>query len=178
MRAAVRLLSALLGLLIGSAGGLLAAETTWHWYRPQNAPLLLPWPTWRDRLNELTWATTEVRLAAAGVAFAGLLILLVALLARVRMIRMVNPATTVTVETTPRSLARAVSHHVRQQENVDTASVTATTRKVRIRVSSSFAPAAELQPQLVAAVTDLLDDLPLSRRPKLSVAVRSTRERQ
>lgn len=178
MRSLVRLLSVLLGLLIAMAGGLLAAETAWQWFRPQDAPLLSPWPAWRERLDVLTWASTEVRLVAAGVALVGLLILLAALLARPRTIRMANPATEVTVFTTPRSLARAVGHHVRQQENVDSASVSATARKVRVRASSRFVPAAVLRPRLVEAVTDLLDDLPLGKRPRISVAVRSTRGRR
>ncbi len=178
MRALVRLLSALLGLAIAAAGGLLAAETAWQWYRPQGAPLLVPWPVWRERLGELTWASTEVRLVAVGVALVGLLILLAALLARPRTIRLADPATAVTVSTTPRSLARAVGHHVRQQENVDSASVSATARKVRVRASSRFAPTAELRPRLVESVTDLLDDLPLGKRPRISVAVRSARGRK
>lgn len=177
MRVVVRLLSALLGVLIAAAGGLLAAETAWHWFRPQDAPLLLPWLAWRDWLAVLTWAAPEVRLAAAGIALAGLLILLVALLARPRTIRFDDPTTAVNVSTTPRSLARLVDHRVRQQENVDSASVRATARKVRIRARSRFATEAELRPRILESITNLLDDLPLSKRPKVSVAVRSTRKR-
>jgi hypothetical protein len=39
----------------------------------------LPWPQWRDTLSNLSWNSDSVRLLAAVVAVAGLLLVLVAM---------------------------------------------------------------------------------------------------
>ncbi len=91
MRVFARLLSALIGLVVAGAGVLLALEVGWAWWRPVRGPLFVPWTGWRDRLAELTWDTAGVRLAAIGVAVAGLLLILVAVAVRRRVKRRADP---------------------------------------------------------------------------------------
>ncbi|RZQ61355.1 DUF6286 domain-containing protein [Amycolatopsis suaedae] len=178
MRILVRLLSALLGLAVAAAGALLAVEVGWHWWRPGDAPLLVPWPQWRDHLAGLGWDSYAVRLTAGIVAGAGLLVLLAAAVARRRAIRLTDPATEVSVSTSPRALARLVGRTVRAQDNVTGATVTATARKVRVRATSRLSTEAELRPRLRETVTDLLADVPLVRQPRVSVVVDSPKDRR
>jgi len=178
VRVFVRLLSTLLGLVVAAAGGLLALEVGWHWWRPADAPLLLPWPAWRDRLSELTWDRSPVPLIAAIVAVAGLALIVATLSARRRTVRMTDPATGVSVTTSPRSLARLVGHRVRAEDNVNGASVTATAKKVRVRATSRLETENQLRPRLRESVGELLSEVPLARRPKVSVVVDSPKDRR
>ncbi|MBK1783376.1 DUF6286 domain-containing protein [Prauserella cavernicola] len=178
MRVFVRLLSTLLGLALAAAGVLLALEVAWQWWRPQDAPLLVPWPSWRDALEGTGWDSTTVRVVAIIVAVAGLVLLFTASAARRRDVRLTDPAPGVTVTTSPRSLARVVGQHVRAQENVTSASVTASARKIRVRATSTLESEQELRPRLAESVSGLVGDLPLVRRPKVSVVVDSPRDRR
>jgi hypothetical protein len=178
VRLLVRLLSTLLGLAVAGAGILLALEVGWHWWRPAEAPLLLPWPSWRDRLGELDWTATGVRVTAGVLAGVGLLLLLVSTTARRRGVRLRDPASEVSVVTSPRALARMVGARVRAQDNVRSATVTATARRVRVRATSALETEQQLRPRLAEAVADLLNDLPLARRPKVSVVVDSPKDRR
>lgn len=177
MRVFVRILSLLLGLALAAAGALLALEVGWTWARPVDGPLLVPWPAWRDRLAGLTWQDTEVRITAWVVAGVGLVLLLVALTARRKDIELLDPTPGVIVRTSPRSLARIVGTRVRAEENVSGASVTATARKVRVRASSGLESEEQLRPRLQEVVRTTLEDLPLTRRPRISVVVDSPRDR-
>lgn len=177
MRVLVRILSCLLGLAVAAAGALLAVEVAWAWIYPQSGPLLVPWPQWRDRLGELTWGDGSVRLVAALVAVAGLLLLLFAATARRREVRLRDPTPEVTMSTTPRSLARLVGHRVRGAEGVSGASVTASARAVRVRASSRVQSERELRPRVLEVATEVVDALPLPRTPKVTVVVDSPKDR-
>lgn len=177
MRIIVRLISCLSGLAVAGAGGLLAAEVGWHWVWPSDAPLLAPWPSWRTRLGELDWADGPVRITAAVLLVAGLLLLLIAANARRRDVRLHDPANGVSVSTSPRSLARLVGHHVRAQDNVNGASVTASAKKVRVRATSRLEAAATLRTRLHESVGELLRDVPLARQPRITIVVDSPKDR-
>jgi hypothetical protein len=174
----VRLLSTLLALAVSAGGLLLALEVGWSWWRPADSPLLVPWPQWRDRLAELGWDSYVVRLTAGIAAAAGLILLLMSLSARRREVRLHDPVTEVSVTTSPRSLARLVGQRVRAQDNVTGASVTASAKRVRVRATSRLEEENQLRPRLLEAVSSLLDEVPLLKRPKVSVVVDSSRDRR
>ncbi|GAB2776533.1 DUF6286 domain-containing protein [Amycolatopsis magusensis] len=178
MRVFVRLLSTLLGLAVAVAGALLAAEVGWHWWRPAEAPLIVPWREWQAELSTLNWTSGPVRLIAALVAVGGLILVLLAASARRRAVRLTDPAEEVSVTTTPRSLARLVGRHVRAEDNVTGASVTASAKKVRVRATSRLATERELRPHLLWVVRELVADVPLARKPRVSVVVDSPKDRR
>lgn len=175
MRVVLRLLARLLGLALAGVGVLLALEAGSALVQPHAGPLLVPWPRWRDTVAGYTWAETEVLVGAGVLVGIGALFLLVAGLAGRRTLRLVDPAEAVSVVTSPRALGRFVGHRVREQEEVGTASVTTSRRRVRVRATSALRPAAQLQPALAGTVHDLVADLPLVRRPRVRVSVRSSR---
>ncbi|MDV6011397.1 DUF6286 domain-containing protein [Haloechinothrix sp. LS1_15] len=172
MRVAVRLFSILLAMAVVVAGVLLAVETSWRWLRPGEAPLLVPWTEWRAGLAELTWEATPVRLTAIAALALGVVLVLLAATARIRTVPFEPPKPEVSASTTPRSLARALRHHIEELDGVDSVSVSATARKVRVSARSRFARPAELRPRLHEAVTTALAGLPLQKRPRVVVAVR------
>ncbi|UOZ02451.1 DUF6286 domain-containing protein [Amycolatopsis sp. WQ 127309] len=178
MRLLVRLVSTLLGLAFAGAGILLALEVGWHWWRPGSGPLLVPWPRWQAGLAALGWDAYTVRAGAVVLAVAGLVLLLCALAAGNRAVRLTDPADEVSVSTSPRSLARLVGLVVRAQDNVAGATVTASARRVRVRATSRLETEGELRPRLLETVATLLDDVPLARRPKVSVVVDSPKDRR
>jgi hypothetical protein len=177
MRLFVRLLSALIGLALAATGVLLALEVGWAWWRPGRGTLFVPWTAWRDRLTELTWNNAAVRVTAIVVAVIGLLLILAAAAAGRRAIRLTDPANEVSVTTSPRSLARLVGVTVRAQDNVAGASVTASAKRIRVRATSRIETEGQLRPRLLETVTGLLDEVPLVRRPKVSVVVDSPKDR-
>jgi Family of unknown function (DUF6286) len=180
VRLFVRLLSTLLGLAVAAVGALLALEVGWYWWHPARAPvsgLVVPWSRWRDALAAVGWDSFAVRLIAGVVAAAGLVLLVLAATARSRAVRLTDPAVEVSVTTSPRSLARLVGHAVRAQDNVTSASVTASAKRVRVRATSSLEGESELRPRLSAVITDLLGEVPLVRQPKVSVVVDSPKDR-
>ncbi|WET82066.1 DUF6286 domain-containing protein [Amycolatopsis sp. QT-25] len=178
MRLFVRLLSALIGLALAAAGVLLALEVGWGWWRPGRGPLFVPWDDWRDRLAGLSWNAPPVHYLAIAVAVVGLLLIVAAAAAGRRAIRLTDPATEVSVTTSPRSLARLVGVTVRAQENVAGAKVTTTAKKIRVRATSRLETEGELRPRLLKTVSGLLEDVPLVRRPKVSVVVDSPKDRR
>ncbi|MGC7098843.1 DUF6286 domain-containing protein [Amycolatopsis lurida] len=178
MRVFVRLLSTLLGLAVAVAGALLAVEVGWHWWRPADAPLIVPWPDWQASLSTLNWTSGPVRLVAALVAVAGLVLLLFSASARRRAVRLTDPAEEVSVTTTPRSLARLVGRRVRAEDNVTGASVTASAKTVRVRATSRLSTEGDLRPELLETVRALVADVPLARKPKVSVVVDSPKDRR
>lgn len=159
-------------------GAVTALEVAWHWWKPADAPLFLPWPQWRDTLANLSWNSGGVRVLAAVTAVAGLLLVLVAIAARGREVRLHDPAPEVSVSTSPRSLARLVGHRVRAEDNVDSATVTASARKIRVRAVSRMETEGELRPRLAAAVSELLGELPLASPPTVTVVVDSPKDRR
>jgi hypothetical protein len=178
VRPFVRIVATLLGLAFAAAGALLALEVGWQWARPGAAPLVVPWPRWRAELAALGWDAYAVRAGAGVVAAAGLVLLVCALSARSRAVRLADPADEVSVATSPRSLARLVGLTVRAQDNVAGATVTASARRIRVRAKSTLETEGELRPRLLQTVSALLDEVPLTRRPKVSVVVDSPKDRR
>ncbi|MGH3885398.1 MAG: DUF6286 domain-containing protein [Pseudonocardiaceae bacterium] len=174
MRILLRVLSPLLGLAVAAVGGFVALEVIWAWGRSAAGPLVLPWPVWQATLQGWTWTSTPVRLIAAGLVAAGLLLLVLALRAGRREVRLIDPAPGITVTTSPRSLARLVGHRVRELDHVASASVIATPRKISVRAASRQ-PVAAATPGITDAVQTLLSDLPLAHTPRVSVAVGNTK---
>jgi hypothetical protein len=170
MRILFRLLAPLLGVAVAALGFFLALEVIEAWAWPTAAPLVLPWPAWQATLQSWTWAAAPVRLLAGGLVVIGVLLLLVALRSGRREVRLVDPAPAITVTTSPQSLARLVGNRVRRLDHVASASVTATPRKVAVRAASRE-PASTATPDITAAVRALLSGLPLTRIPRVSVAV-------
>lgn len=178
MRVLVRLLSTLLALAAVAIAAVVVLEVAWHWWRPEDVPLLAPWPRWRETLAGLTWDSVPIRVLAAVTAGAGLLLVGVVLAARRRGVALHDPATEVSVSTSPRSLARLVGHRVRAQDNVERATVTASAKKVRVRAVSRMETEGELRPRLLESVAELLAELPLATTPKVSVVVDSPKDRR
>ncbi|SFQ60313.1 hypothetical protein SAMN05421810_110156 [Amycolatopsis arida] len=178
MRVFVRFLSALLALAVVAAGGFTVLEVGWHWWRPAQAPLVVPWPRWLARLGEVGWDATQVRVLAGAAVAAGLALILVAATARRRLIRLHDPAPGIAVTMSPRSLARLVGHRVREQATVDSATVVASAGRVRVRAASRSVTEEELRPRLTSLVAELVTDLPLARRPAVSVVVDSPKDRR
>lgn len=176
MRVLLRVLAPLLGLAVAVAGVLLVIEVVAAWVRtPATRGALVPWPDWRAVLETVTWASAPVPGVAIGVAAAGLLLVLLGLLARRHDIPFAPPAPDVTVTTSPRVLARLVGRHVRAADGVAAATVTATRRRVRVGAQGWNDAGPELRDEVEARVAGLLDDLPLHRRPRVSVSVAARR---
>ncbi|HEY8373726.1 MAG TPA: DUF6286 domain-containing protein [Pseudonocardiaceae bacterium] len=177
MRLVLRLLSLLLGLALTIVGALLVVEVAWAWLRPTSGPLLVPWPTWRSRLDELTWASPVVRWVAIAAILAGLLLLLLGVAARSRQVPLRSPSSDVSVTAYPRLIAKSVRDRVRTLEGVRDASVTATARQIRVQATSRSADEVGLRQRLVDAVHSTIADLSLARSPKVIVTTDSSRGR-
>ncbi|MFT7840615.1 DUF6286 domain-containing protein [Saccharothrix sp. BKS2] len=169
MRVLLRVLSPPLGLALAAAGLLLVAEVVWRWAGrgPLTGVSLAGW-AWTDR---------PVALVGAGVAAGGLVLLVLALTARSSEVPLDEPAAGVRVVTTPTSLARVVGHRVRAEEGVSGASVTASRRRVRVRVTSRVHDEASLRPRLLEVARSAVEELPMPVRPKVSVVVLSPKDR-
>lgn len=177
MRVLLRLLAPLLGLGLAAVGLLVAIEVVAAWVRPEVAAtgLLVPWPQWRAVLENLSWDETPVSGIAIGVAVVGLLLVLVGLLARRSDIVLDTPSEEMTVTTSPRVLARMVGRRVRAADDVASASVTASRRRVSVSAQGWAGPEPELRGSVAARVDELLDELPLRQRPRVSVRVADRR---
>lgn len=174
MRLLLRLLFPLLGLLVGLVGLAIAVETVTAWVAPTSSPLVVPWPSWRDGLAGVTWQSGLVRGVAIAVGVVGLFVLLVGFSARRRDVYLADPVPEVTVTTSPRSLARAVGHEVRSHDDVVSASVVASTKKIIVKAATLDSPEG-VRTAVRERVDELLGRLPLARRPKVSVSVSITR---
>lgn len=171
MRAALRVLTPLLGLGLAVAGVLLVVEVVAAWLRPPVDGVIVPWPAWRSVLEALAWRDDPVPVIAIGVGVAGLALVLVGLLARRSDVRMDGPDDAITVTTSSRVLAQLVGRRVRAGEDLAGASVTATRRHVSVSAQAWGRADAELRASIAARVDELLDELPLRRRPGVSVHV-------
>ncbi len=172
MRVLLRVLAPLLGLALAAAGALLVIEVVAAWVRPAatTTGLVVPWPDWRSTLDELTWAQTPVPVIAIGVALVGLLLVLLGLAARRSDIVVDAPVPEVTVTTSPRVIARIVGRRVRATADVASASVTASRRRVAV-AAQSWGSATGLRDTVRTEVSSVLDELPLHRRPRVTVSV-------
>jgi len=174
VRLLLRVLAPLLALALAVVGLAIVVETVTLWVAPSSSPLLVPWPSWRTAAEALTWQSGAVRGTAIGVGVVGLLVLLLGLAARRHDVYLADPVPEVTVTTSPRSLARAVGHEVRSHEDVVSASVVASAKKITVK-ASTLDPAEEVRTAVRDRVEELLGRLPLARRPKVAVSVTTTK---
>ncbi len=176
MRVLLRVLAPLLGVGLAAVGVLTVIEVVAAWVRPVSGRgLLVPWVSWRTTLEQLTWQDNPVRYGAIGVGVVGLLLLLLGLVARRHDVLLSAPSPEITVTTSPRVLARIVGRRVRSTDDVAAASVSASARKLAVRAegwSSDAASNPDLSRAVRARVDELLDELPLARRPRVAVSVR------
>jgi Family of unknown function (DUF6286) len=171
MRLLLRVLAPLFGLALAACGVLLVIEVVVAWVRtPATVGVVVPWPEWQEALRETTWATPPVLGIAVGVAAVGLVLVLVGLLARRSDVRLVAPGEAMTVTTAPRVLARLVGTRVRADDDVAAASVTVSARRVAVTATAWDDPGG-LRDSVVERVGQLLDELPLARRPRVAVSV-------
>ena len=172
MRAVLRVLAPLLGIVLATVGVLVVIEVVAAWVLPeQEGGLLVPWPEWGAVLAGLSWNDSLVRGIAIGVGVVGLLMVLVALTARRADLRLVAPSDDMTVTTSTRVLARLVGTRVRASDDVFSASVTASARRVAVAARAWNDAPDELRETLVDRVQELLTELPLRRTPRVAVSV-------
>lgn len=176
MRMLVRLIVLVAGVVVAAAGALLVVETVWAWAGPGGAGLLVPWQELPAALGTVSWSGSPVLIAAVVAIALGALLLLVVVLAARKEIRLHDPAPEVTVTTDPRSLARLVGHHVRGQEDVAAASVTATRRSVRVKATGRFSSVGDLRSRLSESTERTVRELPLRTAPRVSVSVAPSKE--
>jgi hypothetical protein len=173
MRALLRVLAPLLGIAVAAAGVLVVIEVVAAWVLPGTARgLLVPWPDWVATLAGLSWNQSPVPGIAIGVGVAGLLLIIVGLAARRAEVRLEAPPVDMTVTTSPRVLARLVGTRVRASDDVLSASVTASARRVAVTALVWHDAPPDLREVIVGRVQVLLDELPLRRRPRVAVSVR------
>lgn len=176
MRALLRVLAPLLGLGLAVAGVLLVIEVVTAWLQPPpHGGVVVPWPAWRAALEDLTWQRTPVPQIAAGVAVLGLALVLVGLLARRSDVAVDGPRPAITATTSPRVLAQLVGRRVRAGDEVAAATVTATRRRISVSAQAWSGAGPELREHVCARVDELLDQLPLHRRPRVTVSVQERR---
>jgi hypothetical protein len=180
VRVLLRVLAPLLGLVVAAAGVLVVLEVVAAWVRPTaTTGLVVPWPDWYAAAGRTSWDDFPVAGVAIAVAVAGLLLVLVGLLARRTDIAVDGPAPEVTVTTSPRVVARLVGRRVRSAEDVAAASVTASRRRVSVApppwTDAGDDVVAALRESVRTRVEDLLDELPLARRPRVTVSVQDPR---
>ena len=173
MRGLLRVLAPVMGMALAAAGLLVVIEVVAAWLRPgMEGGLLVPWPDWMTTLASLSWKESPVPGIAIGVGVVGLLLMIVGLTARRAEVRLEAPTTDMTVTTSPRVLARLVGTRVRESDDVVSASVTASARRVTVRALVWRDAPPDLREVLVGRVKELLDELPLRRRPRVAVSAR------
>ena len=162
----------MLGLALAAAGVIVVIEVLAAWVRPVEGGLLVPWPDWLATLAGLSWNASPVRGIAIGLGVAGLLLMIVGLTARRAVVRLEAPTTDMTVTTSPRVLARLVGTRVPG------------VRRRRVGLGDGVGPAGGGDRAGVARRAtgpaggarrpgqELLDELPLRRRPRVAVSVR------
>jgi hypothetical protein len=172
MRMLLRLLAPLIGLAMAAAGVLIVIEVVAGWARSDvSGGLVVPWHRWRAAIENVSWDEPLVPGIAIAVAVVGLLLVLVGLLARRSVITIDGPAPEITVTTSPRVVARLVGRRVRAIGDIFSASVTASPRKVSVVAQVWGEADPELRSAVRARVDELLDELPLHRRPRVAVSV-------
>jgi hypothetical protein len=172
VRAVLRVLAPLLGIALATVGVLVVIEVVAAWAVPGNeGGLLVPWSDWGTALAGRSWNENPVRAVAIGVGVAGLLMVLIGLTARRGDVRLDAPSADMTVTTSPRVLARLVGTRVRASDDVFSASVTASARRVAVAARAWNDAPEELRETLIDGVRELLDELPLRRKPRVAVSV-------
>ena len=176
MRALLRVLAPLLGIALAAVGMLLVIEVVAAWLQPTTGGTVVPWPQWRAALEELSWQDAPVPGVAIGVGVLGLALVLVGLLARRSDVAMDGPDPAITVTTSSRVLAQLVGRRVRATEDLAGAAVTASRRRISVTAQPWGEPPPGLDGAVADRVEELLDQLPLHRRPAVSVAVATSPE--
>jgi hypothetical protein len=172
MRMLLRLLGLLIGLVMAGAGVLIVIEVIAAWLRRNVVTgLVVPWHLWRSAVESTSWNEAPVPGVAIAVAVVGLLLVLVGLLARHSHITLDGPAPEITVVTAPRVLARLVGRRVRASDDIYSASVTVSPRHVSVVAQAWGDADTQLRDTLRARVEEVLDELPLHRRPRVSVLI-------
>jgi hypothetical protein len=172
VRVLLRVLAPLLGLAVAVIGVLVVLEVVAAWVRPTaTTGIVVPWPDWHAAIARVSWDDRAVAVTAIGVAVVGFLILLVGMLARRHEIPVDGPAPEIVVTTSPRVLARLVGRRVRSAEDVADASVTASRRRVAVAAEAWTEAPAGLDEVVRSRVEELLDEVPLQRRPRVTVSV-------
>jgi len=133
--------------------------------------VLVPWDEWRAAMAEAVWTANPVPVIAIAVGVAGLLLVLVGLTARRTVVPLEAPTHEMAVTMTPGVLARLVGTRVRATDDVLSASVTASARRVRVTATAWNGGAEDLPDRVADRVSALLDELPLRRRPRVKVTV-------
>lgn len=172
MRVLLRVLTPLLGLAVALVGVLVLLEVAAASVRPDDEDgLVVPWPDWYATLGRTAWSDAPVPGIAVSAAVLGLFLVLVGLLARRPDIAVDGPVPEITVTTSPRVLARLVGRRVRAADDVAAASVTASRRRVSVAAEAWIDADAGLADRIRTRVEGLLDEVPLRRRPRVSVTV-------
>ena len=172
MRVLLRVLAPLLGLAVALVGVLVLLEVVAASVRPDDGDgLVVPWPDWYATLGRVAWSDAPVPGIAIGTAVLGLLLVLVGLMARRPDIAVDGPAPEITVTTSARVLARLVGRRVRAADDIAAASVTASGRRVAVAAEAWNDADPELADRVRAHVEGLLDEVPLRRRPRVTVTV-------
>ncbi len=175
MRSLTRIIAVIAGLAVTAFGLLAVVETVAALLRPAADGLLVPWRTLAAQLGATPWSEPWVRGVGAGLAVLGLLLLALATTAQRRHIPLHDPAPGVNVVTDRRSLARVVAHEVREQPDVESTAVTAHSRRVRVKARTIGDPQRTRQ-QVTDSAEQALAELPLPRRPHVSVSVSEVKE--
>lgn len=175
MRSLLRVIAPLLGIVLAVVGVLVVIEVVAAWVRPDaDGGLLVPWPEWGALLAGRSWRQDPVPAVAIGVGVLGLLLVVVGLTARRVNVYLADPAAEMrdmTVTTSPRTLARMVGTRVRAADEVESASVTASARRVAVSAVVGNDAPPQVRATILAQVDALLDELPLRRRPRVAVSV-------
>jgi len=181
MRVLLRLLAPVLGLALAAAGVLLAIEVVAAWTRlgTDQAGVIVPWPQWQAGLASTSWSEPLVAGIAIGTAVLGLVLMLVGAAARRSDIPVTAPRPEMTVTTSPRMLARLVGQRVRRGDDVAGADVTASKRRILVGAQGwgdlDGSAGKALRTSVEDTVSALLDDVPLARRPRVTVRLAQRR---
>ena len=178
MRLLLRVISPLLALALAATGALLFIEVVAAWWvgeRPDYRGLLVPWRAWQALALGHSWSAVASIAICLAVALVGAVLLVVAGLARRGEVRLHDPAVQISVAASPQVLARLVGQRVRATDEIVSATVRASARSVRIRAVGRGDQPRALRPVVRRSAGGILEELPLARRPRVSVSVSAER---
>ena len=178
MRLLLRVISPLLALAIAIAGIVLVTEVIAAWWvgdRPGYRGLWLPWRAWHGLAMHYSWSAVASIAVCVAVAVAGAVLLLIAGTAGRGEVRLHDPSAQISVTASPQVVARLVGQRVRAIDEIVSAAVRASARSVRVRAVGRGDQPRTLRPLVRQRAGELLTELPLARRPRLSVSVRAER---
>lgn len=176
MRAANRLLSVLLAVVIAVAGVLTIIEIIVAAFG--NKPAIVKWKGLVDHLSTTQWKTAGPRVVAIVLILVGLLLLLFALRrGKPATIPLSTSASDVDMTTTRRSLQRSLGNNASTVNGIQDASAKVTRRKVVIKAQATAGvPKSEAKSRLNGEIQQVLDTMSLADRRRLVVKVSSTPE--